>query len=74
MMTEVVGAIAVAIVAPVAATMVQMAISRSREYEADAGSARVTGNPEALASALMKLSSMAKQKPMGANPQRPICL
>ena len=63
-----VGAVAVAIVAPVAATMVQMAISRSREYEADAGSARVTGNPEALASALGKLSNLTKQVPMGANP------
>jgi heat shock protein HtpX len=61
-------AVAVAIVAPVAATLVQMAISRSREYEADAGSARITGNPEALANALMKLSSMAKQTPLGANP------
>jgi heat shock protein HtpX len=63
-----VSAIAVAIIAPVAATLVQMAISRSREYEADAGSARVTGNPDALASALMKLSNMARQMPMGANP------
>jgi heat shock protein HtpX len=63
-----VSAIAVAIIAPVAATLVQMAISRSREYEADAGSARITGNPEALANALMKLSHMAGQMPMGANP------
>jgi len=63
-----VSAIAVAIIAPVAATLVQMAISRSREYEADAGSARLTGNPEALADALLKLSSMARQQPMGANP------
>ena len=60
--------IAVAIIAPVAATLVQMAISRSREYEADAGSARVTGKPEALASALLKLSDMARQMPMSANP------
>jgi heat shock protein HtpX len=60
--------IAVAIIAPIAATLVQMAISRSREYEADAGSASVTGNPEALANALMKLSNMARQKPMDANP------
>jgi heat shock protein HtpX len=63
-----ISAIAVAIIAPVAATLVQTAISRSREYEADAGSAKVTGNPEALASALGKLSSMARQKPMNANP------
>lgn len=65
---SVISAIAVAIIAPVAATLVQTAISRSREYEADAGSARITGNPEALASALMKLSHMAGQMPMGANP------
>ena len=61
-------AVAVAIVAPVAATLVQMAISRSREHEADAGSAGITGNPEALASALGKLSRMARQAPLGANP------
>lgn len=61
-------AVAVAIVAPVAATLVQMAISRSREYEADAGSAGITGNPQALADALMKLSSVAARRPMNANP------
>jgi len=60
--------IAVAIIAPVAATLIQMAISRSREYEADAGAAEVSGKPEALASALAKLSISAKQKPMDANP------
>jgi heat shock protein HtpX len=64
----VISAIAVAIIAPVAATLVQMAISRSREYEADAGGAKLTGDPGALAGALMKLSSMARQKPMSANP------
>lgn len=63
-----ISAIAVAIVAPVAATLVQMAISRSREYEADAGGARLTGDPAALAAALLKLSGMARQKPMSANP------
>jgi heat shock protein HtpX len=45
-----------------------MAISRSREYEADAGSARVSGKPVALAGALEKLSSAAMKKPMDANP------
>ena len=60
--------IAAAIIAPVAATLIQMAISRSREYEADAGSARVSGKPEALASALAKLSTSAKRQPMDANP------
>ncbi|PKN37789.1 MAG: protease HtpX [Deltaproteobacteria bacterium HGW-Deltaproteobacteria-2] len=66
--SSVISAIAIAIIAPVAATLVQTAISRSREYEADAGSARVTGNPEALAGALMKLSNMSRVVPMGANP------
>ena len=60
--------IAVAIIAPVAATLIQMAISRSREYEADAGAARVSGKPEALASALAKLSMAARHRPMDANP------
>jgi len=60
--------IAVAIIAPIAATLIQMAISRSREYEADAGAAEVSGKPEALASALAKLSISAKQRPMDANP------
>ncbi len=60
--------IAVAIIAPVAATVIQMAISRSREYEADAGGARVSGKPEALASALAKLSTAAAAKPLDANP------
>jgi heat shock protein HtpX len=60
--------IAVAIIAPIAATLIQMAISRSREYEADAGAAKVSGKPESLASALAKLSISAKQKPMDANP------
>jgi heat shock protein HtpX len=55
-------------IAPIAATVIQMAISRSREYEADAGSARVSGKPEALAGALAKLSYAARQKPMDANP------
>jgi len=60
--------IAMAIVAPVAATVIQMALSRSREYEADAGSARISGKPEALAGALTKLSKAARVKPMDANP------
>jgi heat shock protein HtpX len=60
--------IAMAIVAPIAASVVQMAISRSREYEADAGSARITRQPLALASALEKLSGPARQRPLNANP------
>ena len=60
--------IATAIVAPVAATLVQMAISRSREYDADKGAAIMTGNPEALASSLEKLSLASRKTPLDANP------
>lgn len=60
--------IAVAVIAPVAATVIQMAISRSREYEADAGGARVSGKPEALAGALEKLARSAVIRPLDANP------
>ena len=59
---------AIAIIAPIAATLIQMAISRSREYDADAGGAAVSGKPEALASALVKLSKSAAIQPMDANP------
>lgn len=60
--------IATAIVAPVAATLVQMAISRDREYDADEGAAKMTGNPEALASSLEKLSLASRKTPLDANP------
>jgi heat shock protein HtpX len=60
--------IATAVVAPVAATLVQMAISRSREYDADEGAAEMTGNPEALASSLEKLSLASRKIPLDANP------
>ncbi len=62
------GAVAIAVIAPVAAALVQAAISRSREYEADAGSAAITGNPQSLAAALLKLSAAGRQKPLQANP------
>jgi heat shock protein HtpX len=54
--------------APIAATLIQLAVSRSREYEADATGAHTTGNPYALASALQKLESYSKQVPMQASP------
>ena len=63
-----IGTMATAIIAPIAATLIQMAISRSREYDADAGGAAVSGKPEALANALAKLSKSAMIKPMDANP------
>jgi heat shock protein HtpX len=56
------------IVAPIAATLIQLAISRSREYEADATGARETGNPYALARALQKLDGYSKRIPMQATP------
>jgi heat shock protein HtpX len=63
-----IGPLAMMIVAPIAAMLIQMAISRSREYEADAGGARLCGNPLWLASALRKLHAGAQSVPMDANP------
>jgi heat shock protein HtpX len=54
--------------APLAASVIQMGISRTREFAADAGAAKLTGNPRALASALQRLENTAKQIPMGSNP------
>jgi heat shock protein HtpX len=59
----VIGSIALMILAPLAAALVQMAISRGREYEADAGGAAISGDPEALASALAKISNAAARVP-----------
>jgi heat shock protein HtpX len=56
------------ILAPIAAMLIQMAVSRSREYQADASGARLTRNPGALASALAKLGQAARMIPMNANP------
>ncbi|HEY2040123.1 MAG TPA: zinc metalloprotease HtpX [Edaphobacter sp.] len=56
------------IVAPIAATLIQLAISRSREYEADATGARETGNPYALARALQKLDNYSRRVPLEASP------
>jgi heat shock protein HtpX len=56
------------IVAPIAAALIQLAISRTREYEADATGATTTGNPYALARALQKLDAYAKRIPMEASP------
>jgi heat shock protein HtpX len=56
------------IVAPIAATMVQMAISRTREYQADKTGAQLTHDPDALADALEKLHRGAALRPMQVNP------
>jgi heat shock protein HtpX len=61
-------ALAMMIVAPIAALIVQMAISRSREYSADEGGARLAGNPRYLSGALRKLHSASQKIPMEANP------
>lgn len=63
-----VGSLVMIIVAPIAAMLVQMAISRSREYEADATGARIAGLPDGLANALLKLERGARQIPMQVNP------
>jgi heat shock protein HtpX len=62
------GVIATVIFAPIAATVIQLAISRTREFSADAGAAKLTGNPRALARALQRLESTARQMPLNANP------
>ena len=61
-------AIVMMIVAPIAAMLIQMAISRSREYAADAGGAGIEGNPRHLASALKKLNIASQKIPMKAEP------
>ncbi|MEH2149170.1 zinc metalloprotease HtpX [Nostoc sp.] len=63
-----IGVLLTVILAPIAATIIQLAISRTREFSADAGSARLTGNPRALARALQRLEASAKQIPLNANP------
>ncbi len=62
------GALFMIILAPIAAMLIQMAVSRSREYQADATGAHLTGNPYALASALQKLDMYSRRVPMAANP------
>jgi heat shock protein HtpX len=61
-------ALAMMILAPLAAVLIQLAISRSREYQADATGAEITGNPQGLARALDKIDKYAKRIPMRASP------
>jgi heat shock protein HtpX len=62
------GALAMMILAPIAAVMLQMALSRSREFEADHSGAELLGNGDALASALLKIEASAKRVPMNVDP------
>ena len=64
----IIGLILMAVLAPIAAAIIQMAISRSREYLADAGGAKISGKPYDLAGALEKLSRASQAIPMEANP------
>src|SRR3954467_4534756 len=62
------GGLGMLIVAPIAAVLIQLAVSRSREYQADETGAHSTGNPYALASALSKLDAYSKRLPLQATP------
>ena len=62
-----IGTLAMVLLAPLAATIIQLSISRQREFAADAGGAELTGNPESLASALLRLEEGAKAAPMQVN-------
>jgi heat shock protein HtpX len=61
----------VMLLAPIAASLIQMAISRSREFEADRGGAQISGDPQALASALQKIHRHAQGMPMEAAERHP---
>ncbi|HUO60300.1 MAG TPA: zinc metalloprotease HtpX [Candidatus Acidoferrales bacterium] len=64
----IISALAMMILAPIAALLIQMAVSRSREFQADATGAHFTGNPYALASALRKIEEWSQRIPMAASP------
>lgn len=66
--TNPLGLLFLIILAPLSAALIQLAISRSREFAADQGSAEITNNPLALANALQKLEQIGKQIPMNGNP------
>ena len=63
-----IGMLVMLILAPLAATLIQLWVSRTREYEADASGAHLPGNPYALASALEKISAASRQVPLLASP------
>ncbi len=63
-----IGMLAMALLAPIAASLIQMAVSRSREFEADRGAAELLGSGESLARALEKIEVIAHQRPMAVAP------
>ena len=69
--TNIVASIAVSLLAPLAASVIQMAISRAREFEADRGGAEIAGDPHALADALMKIDAYARGIPMATAEAHP---
>jgi heat shock protein HtpX len=69
--TNPIASIAVAMLAPLAGALIQMAISRAREFEADRGGAQISGDPQALASALEKIHAYAAGVPFPAAEQHP---
>jgi heat shock protein HtpX len=62
-----IGSLALVLLAPLAATLIQLAVSRQREFSADATGAQFSGNPESLASALLRLEEGAQAMPMQVN-------
>ena len=66
--TNPIALLAMLFLAPLAAMLIQTAISRSREFAADAGGARIAGNPYGLADALRKIDAVSRRVPMDANP------
>jgi heat shock protein HtpX len=64
---SIVASLAMVLLAPIAASIIQLSISRQREYSADAGGAEICGNPESLASALLRLEQGAAAMPMQVN-------
>jgi heat shock protein HtpX len=62
-----IGSLALVLLAPLSATLIQLAVSRQREFSADATGAQICGNPESLASALLRLEEGAKAMPMRVN-------